>query len=406
MSKPDVAALRIDPRAKATDEPSRRLWLVGVAVGLAVLAGAALWLVGRRPLLVEIAVAQDVGAVGAGAVLNASGYVTPRRRATVAAKITGRVHEVLVEEGMEVRANQVLARLDDADMQRRLAAAEAEAAVARASLGELEVRLDNAQREQARAVALLGEGVGTEQAADAARTAAESLAAQISLARERVRAAQANVSVIRQELENYTIRAPFAGVAVSKDAQPGEMVSPVSAGGSFTRTGISTIVDMTSLEIEVDVNESYIARVTPGQPVEATLDAYPDWRLPATVRTVIPSADRQKATVKVRISFDQLDPRILPDMGVKVAFLQQGARGAAAAATEVRARIPRAAVRRDGGRDAVFVVAGEVLERRAVQLGAQRGGSVEVLSGVNPGEWVVTGASGNLVDGERVRVKQ
>lgn len=403
MSKPDVGALRIDPTAKAAEGTSRRGWRIGAAMLVVALALGAAWLGVRRPLTVEVVAAQAAGPAGAGAVLNASGYVTPRLRATVAAKITGRVREVLVDEGMPVEAGQVLARLDDSDAQRRLDAAEAEAAVAQAGLADFEVRLENARREQVRALALLADGVGTEQAADAARTLTESLEAQIALARERVRAAQAQVGVLRQDLDNYTIRSPFAGIAVSKDAQPGEMVSPVSAGGSFTRTGISTVVDMASLEIEVDVNESYIARVAPGQRVEAILDAYPDWRLPASVRTVIPTADRQRATVKVRISFEQLDPRILPDMGVKVAFLETEAANEGGPAP--RAVVPRNAVRRDGTNDVVFVLAAGVLERRAVRTGRDRGGSVEVLGGVNAGELVVTAAAGELSDGKRARAK-
>ncbi len=403
MSKPDVGALRIDPSARRADRPGRG-WLAGAAVLVVAVVAAVAGFAARRPLRVEVTAAQALGPAGAGAVLNASGYVTPRRRATVAAKITGRVREVLVDEGMAVQAGQVLARLDDSDAQRRLAAAEAEVAVAQAGLTELTVRLENARREQVRALALLAEGVGTEQAADAARTAAESLEAQIALAQERVRSAQAQVSVLRQDLDNYTIRAPFAGIAVSKDAQPGEMVSPVSAGGSFTRTGISTIVDMTSLEIEVDVNESYIARVVPGQRVEAILDAYPEWRLPASVRTVIPSADRQKATVKVRIAFDQLDPRILPDMGVKVAFLQ--APSAIEGEAVARVAVPRSALRRDGGTDVVYVLAGGVLARRAVRTGRDRGGSVEILGGLSAGELVVTAAAGELEDGKKASVRR
>ena len=206
----------------------------------------------------------------------------------------------------------------------------------------------------------------------------------------------------RQDVENCIVRAPFGGVVVSKDAQRGEMVSPISAGGGFTRTGIATIVDMDSLEIEVDVNESYIARVVPGQRVEAVLDAYPDWRIPAAVRTVIPTADRQKATVKVRIAFDKLDPRILPDMGVKVAFLageQAGARPAA------RAVVPREAVRTVDGQTVVFVDRDGVLERRAVSLGLERGADVEVTAGLAPGDMVVVEGPAELRDGQRVKVK-
>jgi len=196
------------------------------------------------------------------------------------------------------------------------------------------------------------------------------------------------------------IRAPFAGIAVSKDAQPGEMVSPVSAGGGFTRTGISTIVDMESLEIEVDVNESYIARVSPGQPADAVLDAYPEWRIPATVRTIIPTADRQKATVKVRLTFDRLDPKILPDMGIKVAFLElaEHERGAR---PQAQSLIPASAVRREGSQPVVFIVDGDVVERRAVTLGRELGTEVEVIAGVAPGERLAVQNLDALPDGVR-----
>jgi RND family efflux transporter MFP subunit len=211
-------------------------------------------------------------------------------------------------------------------------------------------------------------------------------------------------------LDNCTIRAPFEGIVVSKDAQVGEMVSPISAGGGFTRTGIATVVDMNSNEIEVDVNEAYIARVEPRQRVIATLDAYPDWQIPCKVRTVIPTADRQKATVKVRISFDKLDPKILPDMGVKVAFLgnettsrRTKGKGKASAA---KALIPMSAVRSDGAGSIVFLVRDSKLERRAVTLGAQRAGNVEVMAGVSPGDALVVRGPEALHDGQLVKTKQ
>ncbi len=348
-----------------------------------------------------MATARSAGG-GSAVLLNASGYVTPRVRATVAAKITGRVEAMLVDEGMVVAAGQVLARLDESDVRARLAAAVAERDAAAAATTDLEVNLANAERELARQQDLAKQGVTSPQALDAASTLVDSLKARIVLASRQVASAEAAIGIARQDLDNCVVRAPFAGVAVSKDAQVGEMVSPVSAGGGFTRTGISTIVDMTSLEIEVDVNESYIARVKPGQKVEATLDAYPDWKIPATVRTVIPTADRQKATVKVRISFDQLDPRILPDMGVKVAFLaaEQPAEAPAAAAV-----IPSAAVRSDGGGSVVYVVRDGRVERRAVTLGARRADEVEVLAGVAGGDQLVVAGPARLEDGQQVRVK-
>jgi RND family efflux transporter MFP subunit len=338
---------------------------------------------------------------GAVALLNASGYVTPRRRATVAAKITGRLNQVLVEEGMRVEADQVLATLDDTDLQVRLSSVRAERDAIQASLADLEVNLANAERELDRARRLTEEGISTPQALDAARTAVESLRARMTLVTEQVRAAEARIEVAGQDVENTVIRAPFAGMVVSKDAQRGEIVSPVSAGGGFTRTGIATIVDMSSLEVEVDVNESYIARVRPGQAVTAVLDAYPDWQIPSKVRTIIPTADRQKATVKVRIGFDALDPRILPDMGVKVSFLGDQEEEPSAAGAVL---VPREAVRDDSGQPMVFLYRDGKLERRAVRLGSANGGEQEILAGVADGEQVVAGGPESLRDGQSVRL--
>ena len=399
----DLSALRLREDARAAGDAGRKVLMLVAAVALVAVAAAAVLATRRSGAAVSVARAGAPGSGGAATVLNASGYVTPRRRATVAAKVTGRVSDVLVDEGMVVTSGQVLARLDDSDARRRLAAAEAELGVARAAVTDLDVNLANAERELRRQRSLQREGVSSDQALDQARTAAESLRARLAVARGQVASAQAQVEVSRQDLDNYTVRAPFAGIAVSKDAQPGEMVSPVSAGGGFTRTGISTIVDMGSLEIEVDVNESYIARVVPGQPVEAILDAYPEWRIPATVRTVIPTADRQKATVKVRISFLQLDPRILPDMGVKVAFLEQAAGGEQVAA---RSTVAAGAVRDEGGTAVVFVVRDGRAERRAVTVGRELSGMREILAGVEPGEEVVVVGPERLVDGARVKVKR
>src|SRR5205823_8260399 len=212
--------------------------------------------------------------------------------------------------------------LDDSDYKRALDSAKADRDASQASIADFQVQLRNAEIQLKRAQELRDSGIQTQEALDNARTAADSLRAKIALTKEQVAAAQSRIAVAQQSVDNCVIRAPFPGIVVSKDAQVGEMVSPISAGGGFTRTGIATIVDMKSNEIEVDVNESYIARVVPHQKVKATLDAYPDKQLDAKVRTVIPTADRQKATVKVRITFDKLEDFILPDMGVKVAFLE------------------------------------------------------------------------------------
>ena len=400
----DLGALRIDDRLRNSPRRGRRLRPALLAIlALVALVVTVFALRGRIPA-VTVAAAKPAGEGGVATLLNASGYVTPRRRATVAAKITARVLDVLVDEGVSVTEGQVLARLDDADARRRLAAARTARDATAALIANLDVNLASARRELDRQKTLEEAGFAAVQARDAAQTAFDSLRAQIDAAREEVKAADAQIAVAQQDVDNCTVRAPFAGVVVSKDAQIGEMVSPISAGGGFTRTGIATIVDMASLEIEVDVNESYIARVRPGQKVDAVLDAYPDWRIPSKVRTVIPTADRQKATVKVRIAFDKLDPRILPDMGVKVAFLaDEAAPGAPSAAP--RALVPAGAVRESGGTKFVFAVKDGRIVRRAVSVGETRGPDMEIMAGVSPGEAVVVGGPDGLRDGQRVKVK-
>jgi RND family efflux transporter MFP subunit len=395
----DLSGLKIDERARRAGV--RVPWrLLGVVV-LLTLAGAGYWLYGRTPV-VEVASVRLLPP-GRPAVLNASGYVTPRRRATIAAKITGRVDEIYAEEGMRVQEGEVLATLDDSDARARLLSAEAERKATEAALADLRVNLANAERDRQRWEALWKDGAVSEQSVDQTRTAVDSLRARIALAQEQVRAAEARTNVAEQDLENTIIRAPFAGLVVSKDAQRGEMVSPISAGGGFTRTGIATIVDMTSLEIEVDVNESSLARVTPEQPVHAVLDAYPDWKIPGRVRTVIPTADRQKATVKVRVAFDQLDPRILPDMGVKVTFL--GPEPPPSQARTPRAVVPKAAIREEDGKPVIYVLRDDRVERRVVRLGEARGNEQDVIGGLADGEQVVVKGLDGLKDGQRVQRK-
>jgi len=346
-----------------------------------------------------VAVVREARAAEA-AVLNASGYITPRRRATISAKITGKVAEVLIDEGMHVEAGQVLARLDDVDAVVVLRSAQAESAVAAAALDDIQIRLANAERSLKRLKELGAQSLVSDETLDGAQTAVASYEAQIKLAKERITAAGRSAEIARQNVENCVVRAPFAGIVVSKDAQPGEMVSPISAGGGYTRTGIATIVDMSSLEIEVDVNESYIARVTAGQRAQAVLDAYPDWQIPSTVRTVIPTADREKATVKVRIAFDSLDPRILPDMGVKVSFFDQAADSAGREFTIV----PREAVRPEGDQSYALVVKDGRVERRAIRTGRESGPDIEVLAGLRRGEQVVVSSGGEIHDGSRASV--
>jgi len=401
--KPNLSDLKIDHQARSSDGGGRRLLLIAAAILVTIAVIAILIVGGTSKTTVEVAIARAAPTGGAATILNASGYVEPRRKATVSSKITGKVIEVLVDEGMVVEEGQILAQLDDSDARRRYEAIRAERDVARAAIEELEVNLADAERTLRRTNELRDQGVASVQDLDSATAAVDALRAKLRVARSSLDAAEAQLAVSAQDLENYTVRAPFAGIAVSKDAQPGEMVSPVSAGGGFTRTGISTIVDMESLEIEVDVNESHIAKVTPGQPADAVLDAYPEWHIPATVRTVIPTADRQKATVKVRLTFDELDPRILPDMGVKVAFRETVEEEPTA--TPPQSLVPQPAVRTDGGQTVVFVVEDEIVDRRAVSVGRSIGTDVEIMAGVVPGDRVVVSESDGLSDGQKVKVK-
>ena len=387
------------------DRQRGRRVLAGLVAAAIAGAGAAGWRwlsESRVPVVRAVAVRVTAAGASRPAVLNASGYVTARRQATVSSKVTGKVVDILVEEGMAVRAGQVLARLDDTMERSQLALAEARLGAARSALAELEVRHHEALLDLDRQHRLLDERIVSQADYDASRAEADSFEARIANQREQVVVAEREIDVRRTSLDDTVIRAPFGGIAISKNAQPGEMISPVSAGGGFTRTGISTIVDMDSLEIEVDVNEAYINRVSDGQRVVANLDAYSDWDIPASVITTIPAADRQRATVLVRIAFDELgDPRILPDMGVDVAFLEDDP-PAAAAPESPRLWIPAAAVRRDGGGPSVFLLRGDRVRRRAVGLGLENGGDIEVTSGVSAGDRVVIDAPPGLADGDGV----
>jgi RND family efflux transporter MFP subunit len=404
----DLGSLRIDDRQRSGGSWGKRLALFfGLLVVVAGLSGGVYTLWNQKPV-VEVAVAQKpaAGLGGREALLNASGYVTPRRRATIAAKITGRVTGVFFDEGTQVTAGQLLATLDDSDVRKALDSAKADHLAAKAAISDYEVQLRNARTQLNRAEQLQKAGVSTQEQLDNALTNTDSLRAKIALAQSQVISAEARIQQAQQAVDNCTIRAPYAGIVVSKDAQVGEMVSPVSAGGGFTRTGIATIVDMNSNEIEVDVNESYIARVQPGQPVNSVLDAYPDWQIPSRVRTIIPSADRQKATVKVRISFLKLDPRILPDMGIKVTFLGAEPEKKSSAAAAAAIVIPQSAVRDENGTKIVYLVKDDKAERRAVTLGTPHGTDTEVIAGLTAGDTVVVKGPTNLRDGQSVEIRK
>ena len=403
--KDDLAALRIERPPDRSGLARAIGWVIVVLLLAGVAGGGWVWATRERPLEVEVAAAAERPRGTQAAVLNASGYVTARRRATVSSKVTGKVTEVNVEEGMAVREGQVLARLDDANPRAALAFAEAQAEAARRNITENEVRLADARVTLGRRTQLVKERVVAQSEVDQAQAEVDSIAARIAAAREMVRVAERQVGIQQTELDNTIIRAPFSGIAVTKDAQPGEMVSPVSAGGGFTRTGICTIVDMKSLEIDVDVNEAYINRVVSGQDVTAVLNAYPDWQIPARVITTVPTADRQKATVQVRIGFVKLDPRILPDMGVKVSFLSDEPVEGKAGPQRAMLLVPKTAIKTVGSDSVVFVVRGQVAERRAIRIGSADGDAVEVLSGLQSGERVITPVPDTLTDGAAVTVK-
>ena len=399
-------SLRIERQAEpevASGTPYK--WFLIVVLLLAI--GAAAWVFLRHGAIeveTTIAVGTSGGSGTGAAVLNASGYVVARRQATVAAKITGKVDEVLIEEGMHVEQGQLIAKLDDSTERPTYDLAQRQLESARINLRETEVRLGELERTLRRTEQLRADKLVSESQLDTAQSDVAATRARLEALRGEVKVAEGTVRVRAQQLDDLMVRAPFSGVVVSKDAQPGEMVSPISAGGGFTRTGIATIVDMDSREIEVDVNESFINRVHDEQKTEAVLDAYPDWVIPSHVINIVPTADRQKATVRVRIGFDTLDARILPDMGVKVSFLEDRKEQNTSAARPM-VRVPSSAVVRDGETSYVWRVRNDAVERIAVRTGGERDGQTEILSGINAGERIVATPVEGLKEGIQVKSK-
>lgn len=401
MEKQSLDSLRIERRPEK-EAGGRGKW-VFLAVILAGLVTAAIfWFRPAPGIEVQTAVVRAASSGAATTVLNASGYVTARRQATVSSKFTGKVTEVLIEEGMLVEQDQVLARLDDSNIRAAFRLAEAQLVSSQRGLNETSTLLKEAELNFERVKKLVDQGLASESELDRSRALAGSLSAQLERKRADVEVSERQVDIYRQQLEDTVIRAPFSGVIVAKNAQPGEMISPVSAGGGFTRTGIGTIVDMSSLEIEIDVNEAYINRVKPGQEAVATLDAYPDWKIPCRVIAIIPTADRQRATVEVRVGFDSLDQRVLPDMGVKVAFQESTPEDTGSASVK-GVLVPLDAIRDDGDRSYVFLAVEGRAERRAVATGESRGTGVLVLSGLSPGEKVIVDGPPELADGDMIQ---
>ena len=405
MERPSLDQLRIERQPDGESSGFSKRLIVLAAVMAIAAAGA--WYYGFRPgaaVEVRTVAARELKSARAATVLNASGYVTARRQATVSSKFTGKVTEVLIEEGMEVEAGQVLAHLDDANIRASYRMAEAQLLSAERSLQETDALLQEALLNFGRTERLVGRDLASEAELDRSRALSSSLEAQHARKRADVEVASRQIDIYQQQIEDTVIRAPFAGVVVAKNAQPGEMISPISAGGGFTRTGIGTIVDMASLEIEIDVNEAYINRVTAGQEVVAVLDAYPDWNIPCHVIAIIPTADRQRATVEVRVGFDELDARILPDMGVKVAF-REAERDDDPAGRSSALLVPGGALHSSDGRDYVFVVIDGRAERRAVAAGDAREDGILVSSGLAAGERVIVDAPPGLADRDEVREK-
>lgn len=407
-SKPSLNDLKIQRQHRPTGGSGKGWWIGVVVLLLLVVAIGVWWLKQGKVLEVRTVAAREV-ATGTNrverTVLNASGYVTARRQATVSSKLTGKVVEVMIEEGTRVEAGQTLAKLDDTNVRTGLRLAEAQLVSATNALAETRVRIREAEQELARAANLVKNRIATQADYDHAEASALALKAKLEQQQSDVKVAEREIENWQQQLDDTIIRAPFTGIVTAKNAQPGEMISPISAGGGFTRTGIGTIVDMQSLEVEVDVNESYIQRVEPGQEVEATLDAYPEWKIPCKVIAIIPTADRQKSTVKVRVGFDKLDKRILPEMGVKVGF-RESAGGIAAPGSGRGVVVPKAAVHQDGGRDIVMILANDRAERRAVTVASSMGDEAVIGAGVSVGENVITNWPEGMKDGVAVRIAE
>ena len=400
-------ALHID-RAAQPETQRRSTWSVALigAVAAAALAGGTWFAIQQGALTtsissvlpqqaqaVRIAVARSLAtgdAPAAGALLEATGYVVARRSATVGPKIAGKLSDVLIEEGMHVEAGQVIAHLDDSNARAALAQAKATFDQAQTTADDARPTFERSQTELAKQLI--------------ARAAFDTAKATFDQTQTALEVARTTLAVAQQNEDDTVVVAPFAGVVTVKAAQAGEIISPQAAGAGFTRTGVATIVDMDSLEVDVDVNENFINRVRPDQPVTVTLNAYPDWRIPGHVIAVVPTADRSKATLPVRVAFDSKDPRILPELGARVAFLAAVKKPKAAAPAGVS--VPPEAIVGDGDQSAVFVVEDGRAERRAVKLGARTAEGQIVLSGVSDGESVAVAGVDKLTDGAKVKIEQ
>ncbi len=402
MSSPspsaDLSKLRInrDAPPPALRRALRRNLALGLGM-LVILGGAAVALSRGRavPVQVVVAAASSAGGSGAGAAstsVTANGYVVARTRASVSAKLAGRIATLTVSEGSTIRRGEIIARLENADYQAQVAQAKAALSTARAELLEARAESDRLAREAQRLRGIrarTAELVSVEEF-EAAESRATQAVARAQAAEARIEAADASRRFAQANLENTVIRAPFSGTVLRKEAEVGEVVAP-SVGGGLTRGAVVTMADLTTLEVEVDVNEAYIGRVRKAQPARITLDAYPDTSFRGEVRQVVPTADRQRATVQVKVSILDRDPRILPEMGARVDFLGDTVRAAAGSAGPPRLRVPAAAVRELDGQSVVWLVRDGRLESRPIQAGPVSGGFREIRSGLSGGEMLLVG---------------
>ncbi len=404
MDKKDALnALKIDRDAPPTPgRGGRKWWLGGIIAALVIILILAGWWL-FHPRAVEVRIMQVVAQGGdsnGGSILNASGYVVAEQQATVSSQVTGMITAVYAQEGMRVKQGEILARLDDRQARTLLASAHGQLQADQALVDQNQAQLLKDQQNLTRTLVLAKQHLMSQSDLDNAQAAVDMDKATLAHAQGQVKVDEDNVRAATIGVSYTVIQAPFSGVVTEKYAHPGEMISPAAVGG-FTQTGICTLVDMQSLEVDVDVNEAYIQRVHNDMRVDAVLDAYPNWHIPAHVISVVPTANKEKATVKVRIAFDKLDPRILPQMGVQVWFYAEQNKNAQPQAATIA--IPQGAVHGSGNNQYVYLVEQGRVKQQSVKILAGANGQVTVLAGLSGGEQLVVSAKTPLHDGEAVR---